>query len=594
MSSMNALALDLDESTLLGSRIGKFGTKIGFTSVQEASVSVSPNAVSEGNTSASTGRTLTFTVTRSGDIANFDADLNYTIGGTADSSDYTTTGTGTLHFNPGQTTASFEVTSTPDTVAESNETVTVTFQSIQSTTANGGRLIYFTTNQATGFINNDDTPAYAITVSSDVVEGNSAPGNTLTYTVTRTGDVSQAGSVDVALSGAATQGNDYTVSGLSGTNSNQLTFAANASSASFTVTTSPDTVVEADESVIATISNAQGQTGATAQGSATGRIQNDDAAPVYAITASPASVAEDGSPATITYTVTRTGDVSQAGSVEVTLGGTADGSDYTTTLSGGQVAFAASGSTTASSQTQTFTVTATPDTAVEADETVVARLGAVTGPGTVGGANSATGTIQNDDSGPVPFQFTSGPDNYTGTDAPETLSALGGPDTVSGGGGADIIYGNQNADLIYGNQGNDTVYGGQGADTAYGGQGADIVYGNLGADAIYGNLGNDALYGGRDNDVLFGGQDSDLLVGGVGDDTLTGGIGADTYQFGANSGRDLVLGFSTAQGDKLDFGGQTYTVSDDGNGGTLLTLSGGGTVALAGVAPGTVSPAFFA
>jgi hypothetical protein len=35
-------------------------------------------------------------------------------------------------------------------------------------------------------------------------------------------------------------------------------------------------------------------------------------------------------------------------------------------------------------------------------------------------------------------------------------------------------------------------------------------------------------------------------------------------------------------------------VSDDGNGGTLFTLSGGGTVDLAGVAPGTVSPAFFA
>jgi Ca2+-binding RTX toxin-like protein len=58
---------------------------------------------------------------------------------------------------------------------------------------------------------------------------------------------------------------------------------------------------------------------------------------------------------------------------------------------------------------------------------------------------------------------------------------------------------------------------------------------------------------------------------------LIGGVGADRYVFGANSGADSIFGFSQGEGDKLDFGGQTLTSADDGQGGTLFTLSGGGT-----------------
>jgi hypothetical protein len=49
-------------------------------------------------------------------------------------------------------------------------------------------------------------------------------------------------------------------------------------------------------------------------------------------------------------------------------------------------------------------------------------------------------------------------------------------------------------------------------------------------------------------------------------------LGGCVIQFGTSNGADLILGFSTAQGDKLDFGGQTYTVSDDGNNGTLFDV----------------------
>jgi hypothetical protein len=70
---------------------------------------------------------------------------------------------------------------------------------------------------------------------------------------------------------------------------------------------------------------------------------------------------------------------------------------------------------------------------------------------------------------------------------------------------------------------------------------------------------------------------------------LIGGVGADRYVFGANSGADSIFGFSQGEGDKLDFGGQTLTSADDGQGGTLFTLSGGGTVDLAGVARASVN-----
>lgn len=227
----------------------------------------------------------------------------------------------------------------------------------------------------------------------------------------------------------------------------------------------------------------------------------------------------------------------------------------------------------------------------------------------------------------------------TGNAGSNTLVSAEGDDTAAGGAGSDVVYGNQGADLAYGNQGTDVLFGGQGSDQAFGGTGTDLIYGNAGADTLHGNAGADALLGGSGtdslfggqgadvlsgnagadallgdagadiiygnqgadllsggdgNDVLFGGQGNDILTGGVGSDTLAGGVGADVYVFGANSGQDLILGFSQADGDKLSLGGQSYTLADDGQGGTLLTLSGGGTIDLAGVAQSSVTPAAFA
>ncbi|MGL4444910.1 MAG: hypothetical protein ACRCU1_14895, partial [Alsobacter sp.] len=57
-------------------------------------------------------------------------------------------------------------------------------------------------------------PTYAIALApTSVAEGDTGPGNVLTYTISRTGDVSAAGSVALALTGTA-DASDYAVTGL--------------------------------------------------------------------------------------------------------------------------------------------------------------------------------------------------------------------------------------------------------------------------------------------------------------------------------------------------------------------------------------------
>ncbi|MDR7037745.1 peptidoglycan/xylan/chitin deacetylase (PgdA/CDA1 family) [Methylobacterium sp. BE186] len=256
---------------------------------------------------------------------------------------------------------------------------------------------------------------------ASVSEGNIGTGNTITYTVSRTGDATQAGSVAIDFSGStATSGTDYTVAGLS---SGVLTFGAGATTASFTVTTVPDSVVESNESVIAKLGAITGGGTLGQPSSATATILNDDVAAAMSYTiAAPASVSEGntGTGNTITYTVSRTGDASQAGSVAIDFSGSTatSGTDYTVAgLNSGVLTFGA-GATTAS-----FTITTVPDSVVESNESVIAKLGAITGGGTLGQPSSATATILNDDgtTKKIALTFDDGPDP---TWTPQVLAVL--------------------------------------------------------------------------------------------------------------------------------------------------------------------------
>jgi Ca2+-binding RTX toxin-like protein len=119
--------------------------------------------------------------------------------------------------------------------------------------------------------------------------------------------------------------------------------------------------------------------------------------------------------------------------------------------------------------------------------------------------------------------------------------------------------------MIFGNEDNDTIAAGDGANTIFGGLGDDTILAGSGNDSIFGNEGND---------------------------TIAGGAGADRYVFVANSASDQVNGFVFAEGDRLDLQGQTFTLGASADGDVLLTLSGGGTIELNGIAPAGFSPSF--
>jgi hypothetical protein len=186
---------------------------------------------------------------------------------------------------------------------------------------------------------------------------------------------------------ATTTDNDYVAA--SGT----LTFAGTAGETqSFTVTINGDTRVEPNETFgvsMNTISNAA----VNITDTATGTIDNDDAA---AVTIADVSIAE-GNTGTSTMTFTATLDNAVAGGFTVnyaTTNGTATTTDNDYVAASGTLTFAGT-----SGETQTFTVTVNGDLRFEPDETLTVALSGASN-AAVGMPGTATGTIRNDDTAP--------------------------------------------------------------------------------------------------------------------------------------------------------------------------------------------------
>jgi len=124
------------------------------------------------------------------------------------------------------------------------------------------------------------------------------------------------------------------------------------------------------------------------------------------ITASPTQIAEapDDDPTTTLISITRRGDLSTAGSVDIALGGTATvGDDYTLTFD--ETSGAAFADTTLTfnpgTTTATFTLTVLDDDTVEPDETVLITLSNGTAPNPVTLDPSGTTLTIIDDDQPV-------------------------------------------------------------------------------------------------------------------------------------------------------------------------------------------------
>ncbi|HEX2558919.1 putative Ig domain-containing protein [Phenylobacterium sp.] len=171
-----------------------------------------------------------------------------------------------------------------------------------------------------------------------------------------------------------------------------------------------------------------------------------------------------------------------------------------------------------------------------------------------------------------------------------TITGVADGVKVNGGAAAQVHQGGDGEDTIFGLAGHDSIYGLGGSDSLNGGSGNDIVDGGTGHDRLLGDTGDDRMYGGSGRDTLWGDSGNDTIDGGAGDDVLTSGSGYDVFAFGAEQSgdRDVVTDFSGVDKVRLDDGltlasaVSTADVTGDGARDTVLTLSDGHVVVLAG------------
>ena len=290
-------------------------------------LTVSPTTVGEG-----AGETeITVTATVNGTTRYVDA-KTVTVsvgGGTATSdTDYDAVANFDIVIAAGDASkaGTFDLTPTQDDLHEGSETIGL-----------DGTVAGVTVTDASITLTDDDgQPSFA------VADASADEGDTITFTVTRSGAMDNAVSVKwntkaATGAGAASTG-DYTAT----TTATKLDFASGASSQTFTVATTEDTLHEGDETFLVELTDPVGAIISDAE--ATGTITDDDAAPT-ALTLSvdadtgtmgtQTSLAEDGGAKTVRVTATLGGSstFAEAKTVTVEVGpdadGATEGTDYT-------------------------------------------------------------------------------------------------------------------------------------------------------------------------------------------------------------------------------------------------------------------------
>ena len=238
----------------------------------EPSLSISDVTLSEGNSGTTS---FSFTVTKSG-TSELSSSVNYqTSDGTAfQPGDYQSK-SGTLTFAASEANKQITVLVAGDNTYEGNENFTVNLSNASGATIGD--------DEGVGAINNDDAlPSFAI---DDVTmnEGTGSAATAFTFTVTRNGATELPATVDFAAANGATDpasggaacgaGTDYAFT--NGT----LTFAANETTKTVTVSVCQDNDNEANETFFVNLSNPMQANIGDSQG--IGTITNDDGAVSY-------------------------------------------------------------------------------------------------------------------------------------------------------------------------------------------------------------------------------------------------------------------------------------------------------------------------
>lgn len=324
------------------------------------------------------GPFVTITVTRTGGSDGTVMIDSMTSSDTADAGfDFTAT-SNTLTFNDGETSKTFDVPITDDTIYEGSETFNILLTNPQNYVEIG------TPSSAVVTINdNDSQPSMSID-NVTLAEGDAGTTNfVFTVSLSNLSAFGASATVNTADGSATLANNDYAAI----VNGN-VTIPAGSLTANVTVPVNGDVNVESNESFTVNLTGITGASAGTTTG--TGTITNDDnPQPTFSIDDVSLNEGNAGTTA-FTFTVSLTPAAASTVSVDVaTANNTATaGSDYTTksqtlTFLAGQVS-------------QMFAVDVNGDTTFEGNESFDVNLTNASA-GTMIGDASGSGTIQNDD-----------------------------------------------------------------------------------------------------------------------------------------------------------------------------------------------------
>ena len=355
-----------------------------YTITDNDSVVVDFNSTSSSGAESVSSKALTVDLSAA---STQNVTVDYAVTGTATGSgtDYTLAN-GTLTISAGATSGTITIAGiVDDGLDEANETVIVTLS-----------------NPGNATLGSDDAHTYTITDNDDapVVDFNltSSNGAESTSSKALTVDLSAASSqnvtVDYAVTGTATgSGTDYTLA--NGT----LTISAGNTSGTITIASIVnDSLDEANETVIVTLSNPSNAT-LGSDDVHTYTINDNDNAPVVDFEATSSNAAESSSSKALTV------DLSAASGQNVTVDyavtGTATGSGTDYTLANGTLTI------NAGSTSGTITIASIVDDSLdEANETVIVTLSSPSN-ATLGSDKVHTYTINDNDSVIVDFNSTS-------------------------------------------------------------------------------------------------------------------------------------------------------------------------------------------
>ena len=378
----------------------------GYINTDDVNYSINDLAPQyEGDTGA--GAMYSFTITRDGGTGSYlpSATVEWRVtGADVDAADFSSSDglgnnnglpSGEVSFAEGETTKTVSVYLNGDITAEARED----FQ-IEISDPSIGTVI---DGVGTSAILPDDS-GISISDAGSVIEG-----GTLTFTVTRSGDLSGESTMDwQVIPGSASSSTD-----LSGVLQGSLTFAANQDTATITIQTQGDDIPEDTETFEVHLSNFNSSIDDFIDIVGQGVIQNDDA--VYSVAAVDMDKTENSGDHT--FTITRSKDTAQAQTITWTLSGTGDhavdAADFGGTLPSGTVTF------DPGETSKTITITPQGDVAAEMDESYVVSLTSSDSSASISDTNgSAQGWIRNDDSG---FELASGNESFAEGQTEHTL-----------------------------------------------------------------------------------------------------------------------------------------------------------------------------